>query len=242
MSESVYAVIAYIARYWFALLAVVIIWRAVLWLRQDAERVSRFRRRLPDAGFIGEWAVVASEAEAAPVSMVLRAPRDGWIGGARACDVFLPDAGVPARAARFFLKRDGLHVQPQRSDYILVDGEPVKYEAVLRHGATLTAGGVTLQLRLFAGVLLDGETPAVQDNRRVLLPVGPAPCGDDETEPEAPDDIPAEDPALADTIPNIIVRTPGVQPAVPGATPSARPHIELPSPALTVPRRAGRRR
>ncbi|MDL2318047.1 FHA domain-containing protein [Eubacteriales bacterium OttesenSCG-928-A19] len=160
MNESVYSVVAYIARYWFALLALVIVWRAIVWLRQDAHRVARAKRKLPDAGFIGEWAVVASGTPEIEVGTLLRAPRDGWIGSARACDVRLRDERVPARAARFFLREDGLHLQPSRGGGIEVDGEPVQHEAVLRHGAMLAIGGITLQLRLFAGILLEGESPA----------------------------------------------------------------------------------
>ena len=36
----------------------------------------------------------------------------------------------------------------------------------MRHGATLTVGGVTLQLRLFAGVRLSGESPVRVRKRR----------------------------------------------------------------------------
>lgn len=165
MSDSVYSVIAYIARYWFLFLGIIILWRAIMWMRKDNDRVNRVQRRLPDAGFIGEWAVVASDAPGIPPGKVLRAPRDGWIGSARGCDIRLRRAGVPAKAARFILRDDGLYVQPQRRGILLVDGEAVNREAVLRHGATLTVGGVTLQLRLFAGVLLDGEEPAIANYR-----------------------------------------------------------------------------
>lgn len=171
MSDAVYAVLAYIARYWFALLLAVILWRAVVWMRKDAEHVAKTSRNLPDAGFIGEWAVVASDAPAMPAGHVMRAPRDGWIGSARACDIRLKDAGVPARAARFFLRPDGVHVLPEKSGMMLVDGMVVQREAVLRHGATLTVGGVTLQLRLFAGVVLTPERPARWRRRAPVLAV-----------------------------------------------------------------------
>lgn len=165
MNDSVYAVVAYFARYWFAGLAVIIIWRAIIWMRKDADRVSRVQRKLPDAGYIGEWAVVASEVQGIPAGLVMRATRDGWIGSARACDIRLRNAAVPARAARFVLRSDGLHLLPQRRGILLVDGEPVQREAVMRHGATLTVGGVTMQLRLFAGVLLEGEA-VIRPSRR----------------------------------------------------------------------------
>ncbi len=51
--SDIYSVIAYIARYWFVALVLVIIWRALYWLRRDARRVSRALRRYPDAGYIG---------------------------------------------------------------------------------------------------------------------------------------------------------------------------------------------
>lgn len=170
--KEIYAVIAYIARYWFALLTVVILWRAMLWIRKDADRMARMQRKLPDAGFIGEWAVIESGDEGLAKGAALSAPRDGWIGSARACDVRVKSRDVPARAARFYLRPDGLHLLPRHSGSILVDGEIVRREAVLRHGATLTVGGVTLQLRLFAGVLLKGEVPVKKKRARPLAARG----------------------------------------------------------------------
>lgn len=153
-----YSVIAYIARYWFAFLAVIILWRAIAWLQKDAGQKARAKSRLPDAGHIGEWAVLESPGEM-PVGTVIAATRDGWMGSARGSDVRIRGEGVPARAARFYLRWDGLHLQPQDKSAIAVDGEPVHSRAVLRHGATVTiAGTVTIQLRLFAGILLEGET------------------------------------------------------------------------------------
>lgn len=158
MNATLYGLIAYIARYWFIALMIVIIWRAIHWLKYDADRKAIVKSMLPDAGFIGEWAVLYGGdllRNDAPIS----ATRDGWIGSARACDVRVHAKGIPKRAARFYLKRDGLHLLPQKSGFIEVDGAPVLQEAVLRHGATMTLGGITLQLRLFAGILLEGEIP-----------------------------------------------------------------------------------
>ncbi len=191
---DIYAVIAYIARYWFLLLAVVIIWRAFIWIRKDAARTQRADSRLPDAGAIGEWVVVTSGVEGVPEGHMQKATQDGWIGSARACDVRVRADGVPARVARFTLRRDGLHVLPRARGEVQVDGEPVLREAVLRHGATLTVGGITLQLRLFAGVLLEGETPATNQNKslRDKLPVA---------EPAAPAGTELPKPALTVRIP-----------------------------------------
>ncbi len=162
MDQTTYGVIANIASYWFVFLMLIIIWRAIIWLRKDAHRKAIVQSMLPDAGFIGEWVVMESDVPTVAEGMVLNASRDGWIGSARACDVRVKARGVPVRAARFVLHRDGLHVLPTYRDTVEVDGKMVRREAVLRHGATLAVGGITLQLRLFAGILLTGEVPADQ--------------------------------------------------------------------------------
>lgn len=239
MDASVYAVVAYIARYWFAGLAILIIWRAVRWLRQDVDRTTRAQRTLPDAGFIGEWAVVASDAPRMPAGTVLRAPRDGWIGSTRACDVRLMHAGVPARAARFYLREDGLHLLPQRRDTLLVDGEPVQREAVLRHGATLTVGGVTLQLRLFAGVILTGERQVPWRGRRTRRDeVMPAPEPILEMDDPDYDELDEDDEAMyiEEEIPDIYVQ---VQEDGPEAWDDTS--VSAIRPAMTVRRKPRRR-
>lgn len=244
MSDSVYAVIAFIARYWFVLLAVVIVWRAIKWLRKDAEHVSRAQRRLPDAGYIGEWVVVASNAPGIEAGFVLPAARDGWIGSARGCDVRLQNAGVPAKAARFFFRPDGLHMQPQRSDSLLVDGEPVHREAVLRHGATLTTGGVTLQLRLFAGILLEGEALVPRKARR-RRNTAPEMETDDLPEPILPEDEDEAD--VYEAYETDAYDEPYYDEAEQANYPqdandsNTLPPVELPKPSLTIRTRRSRR-
>lgn len=158
MDKQLYELIAYIARYWFALLMLVIIWRAVHWLRFNANRNALVKSMLPDAGFIGEWVVLRGEGQVHS-GTTLSATRDGWIGSGRTCDVRIHAKGIPKRVARFYLRTDGLHLLPQKMGLIEVDGTQVQQEAIMRHGATMTIGDITIQLRLFAGILLAGEIP-----------------------------------------------------------------------------------
>lgn len=169
--KDAYEFLAYIARYWFALLALVVIWRALRWLRRDAKRMRRVRQLLPDAGTIGEWVVTGCEGRSMHLGDVLPAPGEGWLGSARGCDVRVRHPGAPARAARFILHPDGLHLRAQRPGVLFVDGEPVRRNAVLRHGATLTLGGVTLELRLFAGVVTDAPRAQKPRAREEASPV-----------------------------------------------------------------------
>lgn len=155
MSNQFYGVIAYAMRYWFLALTLAALCASVGWMRRAAVIRRRRLAGLPDAGMIGEWALLDASGETAAL---LPAPADGMIGGDRHCDVRVE--GMPRFAARYALEKDGLHLRPFAPGKIAVDGQPVQRKAVLRHGATLSCGGYTLQLRLFAGVLLKGETPA----------------------------------------------------------------------------------
>ena len=55
MKDEWYTVIALGMRYWFALLGVLIVWRAFHWLRRDRREKHRRLRQLPDAGMVGEF-------------------------------------------------------------------------------------------------------------------------------------------------------------------------------------------
>ena len=151
-----YDLIAYIARYGFCALMLVILWRAVHWIRYEASVKATQKSMLPDAGFIGEWVVLYGD-DKIEDGTILNAPGDGFLGSGRSCDVRIPVKGVKKRAARFYFRRDGLHLLPVGGAEVVVDGRPVQQEAVLRHGAVLSVEGVVLQFRLFAGILLIGE-------------------------------------------------------------------------------------
>ena len=166
MSSEVYAVAAYAMRYWFLALIVLLILRSLRFVMRDSRRLRRLRRRLPDAGSIGEWIVV-------PSGEALPAPPEGWLGADASCDVRIAAPDVPPQAARFSLKKDGLHVVPFRGCALYADGEPVGREAVLVHGSTLQSGDTVLQLRIFAGIRLAGET--VPANTPMPVPVFRAP-------------------------------------------------------------------
>jgi hypothetical protein len=159
-----YEVLAYIARYWFALLALLVLFGAVRWLRTEQARTARARRGgqalpAPAEEPIGEWLVLESGKARLSEGTALITPREGWLGGARRCAVRLPGRGMPARAARFALQADGLRMVPRRAGMIAVDGQSVRREAVLRHGAMLAIGDTVLQLSLFAGVIDPPKKP-----------------------------------------------------------------------------------
>ena len=50
---KIYEVLALAMRYFFTLLGVMIVWRAVSWLRKDRKQTHKRLKQLPDAGTIG---------------------------------------------------------------------------------------------------------------------------------------------------------------------------------------------
>ena len=154
MSQEYYELLALAARYAFALLSVIIVWRAASWLRQDSRRRKMVMSALPDAGYVGALYVMEGQSKHIHPGDSLPLPVEGLLGSGAGCDVRVPHPTVSRRHALFEFRADGLHLRPHRDARLWVDGQPLPRgcEAILAHGARLTLGSVTLQLRLFAGV------------------------------------------------------------------------------------------
>lgn len=161
-------------RYVFIFLAFMVVYRALNWILRDYHLRRQVMQKLPDAGFIGAFYVMSGESRRMEAGDEINLPCEGTLGSARACDVCVHHSSVPAKAAIFWLEKDGLHMVPADPEGFLADGAHVGSgdEAVLLHGASVCVGEVLLQLRLFSGVELlgaldaDGEPYVTPEARR----------------------------------------------------------------------------
>ena len=155
MPAQAYEIVALGARYWFAFLGVVIVWRSFIWLRKDARQRRKRLKKLPDAGLVGELVVLAGS-DTLPPGTVIPLPREGTLGSLRSCDVSVPCPGVLSRHGDFrFEDGVGLVITPAPNLSIVVDGQepaPEQREWVMHHGSRLTVGDALLRLRLFMGL------------------------------------------------------------------------------------------
>ncbi len=155
MSAQAYELLALGARYWFAFLGVIIVWRSFMWLRKDAKIRRKRLRQLPDAGLVGELVVLAGS-ETLPPGTVIPLPREGTLGSLRSCDVSIPCSGVASRHGDFrFENGVGLILTPAPQMTFMVDGEeppPSQREWVMHHGSRLVIGDALLRMRLFMGL------------------------------------------------------------------------------------------
>ena len=157
MSEQLYEVISLGARYWFALLGVLIVMRSFIWLFKDRRAKHERLRQLPDAGMIGEL-VVLEGTEDLPENTVLPVPREGILGFVRSCDIVVPCPGVARHHLDFtYHDKYGLLLYPRGHQTCEVNGMPMTRRDsakafAMHHGMQLRVGEALLRLRLFAGL------------------------------------------------------------------------------------------
>ena len=180
VSKELYETLSLAARYFFALLGVLIVLRAFYWLFADHSERRRSRRRLPNAEMIGEMVVLSGGADLREGDSV-SVPWEGILGSVRSCDVCIPGEDVRRKHLFFrFEPGQGLLIQPFRGCETLVDGQPVPAGAggegcPMRHGSLLQAGQILLRLRVFAGLDPNAGFPENAVQQGWLMPSGPVP-------------------------------------------------------------------
>lgn len=145
MSSDLFELLSQGFRYWFVLLGLIIVWRAVKWTMQDHRSYQRILKTLPDAGLIGEI-VNLGTGESHPL------PREGVIGSGKACDVRLK--GIRSRELEYiFVEGRGILITPaHRQHELILNGEEVRGKSFASHGYRLNLPGYSLRFRLFSGL------------------------------------------------------------------------------------------
>ena len=174
MPDNIYEIISLGARYWFAFLGLLIVWRSFSWLRKDRRAKHRRLKHLPDAGMIGEM-VVLQGSDDLPEGTAIPVPRAGVLGFLRTCDVVVPVDGVAGKHIDFsFQDGKGLLLFPLRGQSCVMDDTELTHRSKTKkhpmcHGSRLEVGDAVLRLRLFAG--LDTEyRPLYADEQAHRMP------------------------------------------------------------------------
>lgn len=147
MSDGLYEILALAARYFFAGLFLLIVFRAWRVTVRDSRRARKLRRWAPQTGLSGELVVLEGDGRA---RRGMRYPviREGTLGSGRAADIRVRHASVRSRHARFELTEEGLALTAV-SEAKLRDGEGKRVrKLLLRDGDNFYAGSVLLSLVL----------------------------------------------------------------------------------------------
>ena len=145
MSSELYALIALAARYWFAALIVVLLFRGWRMTVSDNRRAKLIREWMGQTGCVGEW--IANPGEKKRVSYPI--PREGVLGSARSADVRIRHRDIKRAHAHFELREGGLLVKPLGSARLSVGGGHTGEAVFLQNGDVLTVGKLKLMLVLF---------------------------------------------------------------------------------------------
>ena len=258
MSERVYEIVSLAMRYWFVLLAVLIVLRSFAWLLHDRGEKHRRLRSLPDAGFIGELLVLTGSDEL-PQDATVPVPWEGTLGFVRSNDMVVPVRGVAhTQLDCAFEEGAGLVVTPRFHHTCTEDGEEIRTRADAKahpmlHGSVLEVGEARLQLRVFIGI--DAERKAAPEQ-----PAAPQQTGYPAYPPQQMGypAYPPQQTGYAAYPPQqtgytaypqqtgAVTQTPYAENDpyqwAPPADPAALPEVTLPEPAAEAPARRRRRR
>lgn len=159
---EIYELAALIARYWFALLAVLIVIRAWRMTIVDNRRARTLRDIAVSTGQLGELVVTKGSGKARR-GMKYPILQEGMIGSSARADIRIRASGVRKRHAHFRLQSDGLLLTS-------IGGAPLAFaegksgkKLLATDGDSLVFGNVTLLC-----VLFDGQTAQVHE--RVTAP------------------------------------------------------------------------
>ncbi len=201
MPEATYEILALLMRYVFAALGVLICLTALRWLMREHRIHKKERRQLPLAGQIGVLELTDT-GERLPLA------QEGLVGAGGSCDVIIRRRGLRKKLFTYrFQPRRGVEIVPSRGSRVTVNGQKAQAGHFALSGALISAGDVTMRLRLYKRLRLPSVDPRDESPSPLLntwdeddfLPNGmgiPVPAPDEqEWDPEetADDEVPAED-------------------------------------------------
>ncbi len=181
ISPEIYEIIALAARYIFVLLGVLIVLRAYGWLLSAHREKQDRLHRLPDAGMIGELAVL-SGVDDLPENAVLPVPREGILGSVRSCDITVPGEGIRRQHLSFVWDDAcGLRLRLHSGCEAILDGNSLNVRSpadacIMHHGSFLQLGSALLRLRVFAGLDPNAGFESAEPEQHPAAPEG-APAG-----------------------------------------------------------------
>ena len=203
VSPEIYRSVSLVARYIFAVLALMVLLRTLLQMLSDARERKDQLRNLPGSGLIGEMVVITGNDDL-PAGSFLPVPREGSLGFVRSCDLVIPADGVHRVHLDFSWKDGvGLLIAPRSGctavvNSALLDHHSPPDSVPMTHGSFLQIGSAVLRLRVYAALDHSGGEFSFRDSPQALqqaAPPGPSPSVPDSYPPVPPPEaIPAPDP------------------------------------------------
>lgn len=148
MRSDWYALLSMGMRYWFVIIAAIIVlraWRATL---RDTRRARVLRAWAPDTGAIGEIVVLVGSSGVRKGTRI-PVPKEGLLGSARRSDVRLKTPSVRRYHAHIEQRENGVLVEALGKAQIFLNGRSGE-KLLLRDGDRFTIGSIQMMLVLYS--------------------------------------------------------------------------------------------
>ncbi len=153
MTSEMYEILSLLARYFFAGLMVLIVYRGWRITVRDNRRAKVLRDWSPETGCVGQLVIGAGKKAR---QTLLPIPREGVLGSSRRADIVIRDKGVLPEHAHVESREGGLLIRPLgRAQMALGKGDLTGGQLFAQDGDVLTLGDIKALVVLFE----PGEKP-----------------------------------------------------------------------------------
>ena len=162
MNRETYELIAYAARYWFALLAILIVWRAWRACVRDNRAQKAMRSMQVASGCVGEL-VLIKDGGRRPKKNPQRfpVPAEAVLGSSRSADIRVRGEGI-AKKHLYMAWRPGEMVVHPLNGAVCQAAKDKNGDMVVRDGGKLTVGNMQFTMEFF-DVIGSGKKMAKTD-------------------------------------------------------------------------------
>ena len=149
MSSNSYELLSYIARYWFALLMVLIVWRAWRAIVRDNRKEKLLRAWEGGAGCVGELVLVDDDTKRRRGAQErFLVPQEAVIGSSAKADIRLRGPGIRRKHVYMTYRPGGMALHAARKAELDIRPDE-NGEMILRDGQKLKIGRYTLMMVFF---------------------------------------------------------------------------------------------
>lgn len=147
MSDAAYQVLVYAARYWFAALAVFIVWRAALTTLREARIVGDIRRHIARVATFAELVLVDDPSGKLPPGERYPFAKEAYLGSGANCEVRIRHRDVSRKMLKMTAEDDCVRLKPSKKASVTLDGAELSGEGLAFGGSELRIGSLVFRVR-----------------------------------------------------------------------------------------------
>lgn len=159
MDSELYTIVSMAARYWFAALMLILVFRAWRVTTIDNRRARVLRDWTPETGCIGQFVITTGEKRKRTVKLPI--PREGMLGSSPRADVLIRSRELNRYHAHIEQREGGVLLRLQGNARATLNGKDVGDTLFLRDGDVLGIGRMRLTTVLFDPSDMEPTDPPV---------------------------------------------------------------------------------